>query len=245
MPRHARPLLLLLGGVLLAACAGPRPRADGAASTSAGLDFPQAFYRAPPAEGRVFRLDPARSEVQVLVFRAGALARRGHNHLLRAQAFQGAVFVPADGLARARMDLLLPVASLEVDPPSARADAGAAFAAEVDDGARAGTRENLLGSAVLDAAAHPHVAVHARVLGGELPWLVLEASFTVHGVRHRTTLPVRVDLDGSGLRARGMLLLAHADVGLVPFQALGGLLQVADPLVLRFDLRGAAQDNAR
>lgn len=239
-------MLLLGAALLLSACAGPQPRDQVAVPAGAAPAFPHAFYQAPPGPGRVFRLDPSRSRLQVLVFRAGPMARQGHNHLLQAQAFEGAVFVPDDGLERARMDLLLPVAALAVDPTAARAQAGAAFAAEVGERARSGTRANLLGPDVLDAAAHPHVAVQAQVLAGELPWLVLEASLSVRGVRHAVQLPVRVDLDGAQLRARGTLLLRHADLGLAPFRALGGLLQVADPLVLHFDLRGSSADpNAR
>jgi len=236
--RHAR-RAGLLAVLLLAACAGAPERRGDAAPAAAAAAFPHAFYEHPPGEGRVYRVDASRSELQVLVFRAGALARRGHNHLVRATAFEGAVFLATD-VEASRMDLQVPVRALEVDPEAQRASAGAAFAAAVDADARAGTRGNLLGPRVLDAGAHPFIAATARVAGGELPWLVLELTLTVRGHPHRSTVPVRVELDGEQLRARGMLALRHAELGLEPFTALGGLLAVADPIILRFDLLATA-----
>ena len=235
-PRATLVAALLAAILLLAGCAA----APGAPERRAGAPaaaFPEAFYRDPPGAGRVFRLDPARSELQVLVFRAGALASRGHNHVIRAGALQGAVFLAAE-LEASRLDLQVPVDALEVDPPAQRRLAGAAFAAPVDEGARGGTRDNLLGPRLLDAAQFPLVAVSGRVAGGELPWLVLELELTVRGHVHRMEVPVQVELDGRSLRVRGLLSLRHADLGLQPFTALGGLLAVADPLVLRFDLVG-------
>ena len=228
------PMVLLLA---LAACAGtPAPRAP--AQGAATAPFPHAFYRSPPSPGRVFQLDPARSRLDLLMFRAGALAGRGHNHLIRAGTLEGAVFL-GDAPEASRMDLHVPVAELLVDPPQARASAGAAFAGEVEDRARAGTRANLLGERVLDATAHPRIAVSATVAGGELPWLLLSLSVTVRGVTHTREVPVRLELDEDALRVRGLLALRHAELGLQPFTALGGLLAVADPVLVRFDLHAA------
>lgn len=237
--RHATAAGLIAALLVLAGCAGVPQRPAAAPAAGDAAVFPRAFYDAPPGPGRVFRLDAERSQLQVLVFRAGALARQGHNHLIRAGALEGAVFL-AEQLDRSRMDLFVPVAALEVDPAAERARAGAAFAAPVDEDARDGTRGNLLGARVLDAAAHPLVMVSATVAAGELPWLLLDLSLTVRGHAHAVSVPVRVEVDGDTLRARGLLALRHADLGLAPFRALGGLLAVADPLLLRVDLVGVA-----
>ena len=67
----------------------------------------------PAAEGR--------NELRVLVFRSGAAARLGHNHVLRADDLR--VDWPAAGpVLRFRLD------ALAVDPPALRARQGEAFA---------------------------------------------------------------------------------------------------------------------
>ena len=233
----ARPALAACAGVLLAACTAAVPTAPTPPARIA-LDFPAQFYRDAVRHGAVYALDPAASTVHVLVFRDGPLARQGHNHLLSAAAFTGAVFVPEGGLEGARMDLLVDVHALAVDPESARRAAGAAFDAAVPPAARAGTRENMLGPAVLDAANHPRVGVHAVVVGGELPELILEATLVLKGRSHALQLPVQVDIEGDTLRARGALVLRQGELGLVPFSAAGGLLRVADAMVVRFDILG-------
>lgn len=217
---------------MLGGCAGA-PLAP-----AGGVDaFPEGWYAAPPVEGRVFRLDAAHSRLEVMVFRDGPMARMGHNHLLLATDFRGAVLL-GDELADSRVDIALAVADLDVDPSAARKRAGAAFAAPVDDDAREGTRANLLGARVLDAAAHPLVHASATVAAGELPWLLLRLRLAVRGHVHEVTVPVQVTLDDGRLQAQGMLALEHAALGLEPFRALGGLLAVADPILLRFELVG-------
>lgn len=233
----ARPALAACAGVLLAACAATVPSATAPPARTA-LDFPAQFYRDAAGRGAVYALEPAASTLHVLVFRDGPLARQGHNHLLSAAAFTGAVFLPDGGLDGARMDLLVDADALAVDPDAGRSAAGAAFDAAVPPSARAGTRENMLGPAVLDAANHPRIGVRAVVVGGELPELTLEATLLLKGRSHAVQLPVHVDLDGDTLRARGALVLRQGELGLVPFSAAGGLLRVADAMVVRFDILG-------
>ena len=125
---------------------------------------------APPAVaapgGPAYRIDPARSELRILVYRAGALARFGHNHVLISRALDGEVRLAAPGVfIGGTFDASLAVASFAVDEPAARHDEGAEFATEPSATDVEGTRRNLLGSGVLDATAFPTLRVHG-VTGG-------------------------------------------------------------------------------
>jgi hypothetical protein len=78
---RARAGIALTALALLAACA-PAGRA------------PPPAERVQPgapaaAAGSRFRIDAARSELRILVYRAGPLARLGHNHVLRVRDLQG------------------------------------------------------------------------------------------------------------------------------------------------------------
>lgn len=165
-----------------------------------------------------------RNELRVLVFRSGAAARMGHNHVLRAADLR--VDWPTAGpVLRFRLD------ALAIDPPDLRAGLGAAFASAVDDEARAGTRANLLKALAADV--HPEVVVRTLQQQGEGPRRAVEAEITLHGVSRRQWFVVAVD----GRRARGEVVVRQSDFGLQPFSVLGGLLAVQDALVVQFELR--------
>jgi hypothetical protein len=161
--------------------------------------------------------------LHVLVFRGGAAARLGHNHVLRAGDLR--VDWPASGpLLRFRLD------ALEIDPPGLRAALGAGFASQVDADARAGTRANLLRA--LDAAVHPEVVVRTLDQVGEGARRAVHAEITLHGQSRRQWFAVDVE----GARARGRVVVRQSDFGIQPFAVLGGLLAVQDALVVEFEL---------
>lgn len=161
--------------------------------------------------------------LRILVFRAGAAARLGHNHVLVAGDLR-VEWTDAGPVLRFRLG------ALAIDPPAARAALGEAFASAVDEAARAGTRANLLKA--LDAAAHPEVVVRTLQQRGEGPHRAVEAAITLHGVTRRQWFVVTVD----GRRARGEVVVRQSDFGIEPFTVLGGLLAVQDALVVQFEL---------
>lgn len=161
--------------------------------------------------------------LHVLVFRGGAAARLGHNHVLRAGDLR--VDWPAAGpVLRFRLE------ALDIDPPELRAALGPDFASAVEADARAGTRANLL--KVLDASAHPEVVVRTLAQVGEGARRAVEAEITLHGVSRRQWFAVDVD----GARARGRVVVRQSDFGIQPFTVLGGLLAVQDALRVEFEL---------
>jgi hypothetical protein len=163
------------------------------------------------------------NDLRVLVFRGGAAARLGHNHVLRASDLR--VDWPAAGpVLRLRLD------ALEVDPPALRATLGPAFASAMDDTDRAGTRTNLLKA--LDGAAHPEVVVRTLQQVGEGGLCAVEAEITLHGATRRQWFVAHVD----GRRARGEVVIRQSDFGIQPFTVMGGLLAVKDELVVQFEL---------
>jgi polyisoprenoid-binding protein YceI len=191
------------------------------------------------SQGRVFRLEPDASEVRLYVYRAGPLAARGHNHVITAPALDGAMFVPTDGAEAARFDLVIPVDQLEVDDPEVRRSLGYSFGSEVTDDARAGTRANMLGPDVLDAGRFPSIAVASGAVTGELPKLAISVAVTLRGITRERLVPVDVQVDRDRLVARGALAVRQSDFDMEPFSALGGLLRVADAVVIEFRLVGS------
>jgi len=232
----------VLGGCATAPVPPPAAPAPGLASsplaTLSPPDLATGYQRLAGEPGIVYRLDPARSQVRILAFRAGPAARFGHNHVLTSPAFQGFVHMPPGGAAPARMDLVFRLDALAIDEASQRAALGAGFAGVVDEEAKRGTREHMLGEDNLQAERFPFVTVHSVAISGEAPVLAARVLVGLHGVERECTLPVRVEGLPGTLRARGSLVLRQSDFGVKPYSAFGGLISVADEVVVEFEVVG-------
>lgn len=250
MSLRRRSLLAGAPALLLSACAGtviptsnpasPPPRAP----TSLDGPVPE------PAAGVRWRVDPDASLLQVLAFRQGALSALGHNHVLTAPRLQGWLQLPASAgepdrltpaqLAATRFALALRLDELALDDPAQRARLGPAFASRPDADAIAGTRANLLGESLLDAARFPWLRVQSVALRGEAGQVLAEVEIDWHGQQRRGRLPlqlaVRSTPEGQVLRVQGQMALRLTDFDIRPLSLLGGLLAVQDDIGVTLDL---------
>jgi hypothetical protein len=218
--------LVLVALALLGACGAP-PRQPAPAAPA-----PPVAVAAPT--GPAYRIDPERSELRILVYRAGALARFGHNHVLVSRALGGEVRVAAPGVVvGGTFDVSLAVASFAVDEPVARHEEGAEFSTEPSAADVEGTRRNLLGPGVLDAAAFPTLRVHG-VTGGTATGPSAQATVELRGRSTPLTVPLTVTDAGSTLTVRGGFGVLQSALGLTPFSAALGALAVRDEIEVRF-----------
>lgn len=190
----------------------------------------------PQSSEQTLRFDKPASRLRAYVFRAGAAARLGHNHVLNASDFEGQVLLGEAGLSSARLQLDLRLDRLQLDEPALRAELGGAFAKPLDAEAIAGTRANMLGERGLQAAVHPLLRLRSLKLVGEAPRLAALVEIELHGQRRQQWLALRVEEQGQRLLVSGALVLRQTEFGLQPFSLLGGLLAVADEIVVEFEL---------
>lgn len=187
----------------------------------------------PPAGALAYAIDSARSVVTVVVRRAGPLARLGHDHVITSSDEHGTVWLGA-APSDSAFAVSLPVDRFEVDLPAARAAAGPEFSTPVPDDARAGTRQNLLRPAVLDAEAFPEITLRSSGASGDWPGALVQVVVTLKGVARTQSVPVSITRDATGLVASGALQLRQSDFGITPFSVAGGAIQVADLLEVSF-----------
>jgi hypothetical protein len=176
-------------------------------------------------------VDPARSEIRLRVYRDGPLARFGHNHVIvgpvRGEIRDG------DRAADSGFRLEVPVDALVVDPPAARAEEGEDFASDVSDEARRGTRENMLGPALLDAGTSPVVSIESLSLTGPRWNPTVLARVTVRDASRTVRFPAAVADAPDGLTVIASFRIGQSDFGLAPFSVLGGGLLVRDAIDVR------------
>jgi polyisoprenoid-binding protein YceI len=224
--------LAFLGTLLLASCAGRTRETQAPSNAVAG--------HAATHEGRPYQIEPARSLLTIRVYRAGTLARMGHNHVVASHDLQGTVYVPAD-LTRSSFQVRIPVAKLSVDESELRTQAGPDFPPEVPDSAKEGTRRNMLSEALLDAEQFPEILLTSERVDVSTPTdLLTQIQVTVRNQTHTLAVPVHYELGADALSASGEFSLKHSDLGLTPFSAMLGAIQVQDEMKVRFKVYFAA-----
>jgi polyisoprenoid-binding protein YceI len=182
-----------------------------------------------------YRIDSVASEVHILVFRGGAMARLGHNHVVSSKDVSGTLWLQ-DDLAHSRIELSLPVATFSVDDPQARSKEGEDFAAEVPRDAREGTKRNLLRGEVLDAEHYPKISLRSVKIGGTRQAPELSMRINIRGVERDVLVPATVREDGGRLTASGEFAIKQTDFGITPFTVALGALQVLDQLRIKFSV---------
>ncbi len=212
---------------LLAACQSAPVAVTGAAPALAPLPA------LPPAGAVHYAVDAERSDVRFLVYKAGALASFGHDHVIAARGIQGDVYL-APVFTDSGFTLTLPVKQFQVDEPALRAAEGPDFAKQPSPQAVAGTLVNMLGAQELDAERYPEIHVRSVRLTGPEWGPDLTVRIGLHGVERDITLPVAISREGDELTVTGSFDIKQTDFGITPLSILGGGIQVADTVRIRF-----------
>ena len=197
----------------------------------------------PPRLGAPYDVVTSASLLVILVYRAGALASAGHNHVIASHELSGTLYVPSD-VTGGTFELHLPVATLTVDEAALRAQQpGAEFPPDVSEGAKEGTRRNMLGAALLDAEHNPEIVLRGVGMApapapagaaADAHAVVAQVESAVRGQTRTFSVPVCYRLGDGGLTATGEFTLRQSELGLTPFSAMLGALQVQDEMRIRF-----------
>ena len=157
----------------------------------------------------------------------------GHDHVIASADVEGLVLLSSDP-KKSRADLRLPLQQLVVDDPANRERFG--LEPELPASAVEGTTRNLQDK-VLES--EPVSVGHGQRQGCssmQATQADLDVRVTVHGTTFGYRVPVVLEVDSGKLGVSGSMTVSHADFGLAPFSAAGGLLRVAEDIEVVFDL---------
>jgi polyisoprenoid-binding protein YceI len=191
-----------------------------------------------PAGATLYAIDAGRSVVTLRVYRAGRLAKLGHNHVVTSGGETGYVWTQATPQASG-FEVRIAVAELVVDDPAARAAAGDDFPGTLPDAAREGTRANMLRPEVLDGERFPLIVVGADSLGGTWERPTVTARVTLKGQTRQIDLPLEITREEGSIVARGAFSVLQSDFGITPFSVGGGAIQVADAVAVAFEIHAS------
>ena len=177
----------------------------------------------------VYIVDPDNSELHILVYRGGTLARLGHNHVLSSRSLSGDVWLHPD-FNRSGFRIILPVESLIIDQAQTRAAHGEQFAAQVPQKDIDGTRRNLMKPEVLDGERFPQIRLVSSAITGAPSAPKVMAHVTIKEVTRELEIPMSLNVQGARLEASGEFDILQSDFGITPFSVALGALQVQDRL---------------
>jgi len=241
---HGFPLRVVVAGFVLwglAACQTSPPVAE-TPSTAPAPAAPSAA----PTGAREYAVVAEESLLQILVYRGGAMARLGHNHVIASHQLSGSVFVADDPL-QSRFDINVPVNELTIDEPAMREMAGTDFPPGVPQGARDGTRKNMLSEALLDGEKYPVIRLRTTDVAAAGEGFDVGVEITIKDQVRSVRVPVTLERKEGALVARGEFPLKQSELGFKPFSVAMGTLVVLDEMRIHFEVvarMGAGTPNA-
>jgi len=219
--------------LLLAACGAPRSRQ----AQPHNAVTPGASQR--PLPGAAYRIDSRQSELRVLVYRAGPLARFGHIHVIVNRMLEGRIDFAGTATASS-FSLTVPVAGFVVDDDESRRQEGPDFPEGVPADAKSGTLQNMLSEAVLNAVRYPTITVRSAGVTEAPGGLSATLTVSVAGRESTIVVPFSVEVAAGRISATGTFPLRQSNIGLTPFSVMLGALQVQDEMRLKLKVVAVA-----
>jgi polyisoprenoid-binding protein YceI len=190
---------------------------------------------------QAYVIDPERSDIHWLVYKAGAFARFGHNHVISAPEFTGRANVDRTNLAKSTFELEIPVMSLVVDDAALRGGLGEEFSSVPSADDIAGTRGNMLGERVLAADDYPRLRVTGTGPIGQGADQTMRMTVHLLGRSVEVTVPTQLKFEGDELQAAGEFELTHEQLGMDPFSVMAGALQVGNRMSFSYQIRAVPE----
>jgi polyisoprenoid-binding protein YceI len=178
-------------------------------------------------------IDSRASRFTVQAFATGMLARMGHNPTIGIRDFSGEMKFDPDKLQAGGFHLVIKTASLSVQD-------------DINDKDRREI-ERLMSQEVLETSKFPEVVYDASnititKMADALYSAAVSGNLTMHGVTNSQTIPVRVALFGSMLRASGDFSLEQTDYNIKLVSVAGGALKLKDELKFSFEIVARKQE---
>ena len=189
---------------------------------------------------QTYAIDAAASTLHILVYRAGPMARLGHNHVISSHSMQGRIWREATPESSG-FDITVPINDLIVDDSAERATEGDEFAANVSQEAKEATKVNMLRESLLDAAHFPFVRIRSVSVQGDANAPTVVAAIHIKDQTRNVTLPVTLQSIDFGIRVKGEFHIKQTDFGITPLSVALGALQVQDTIKIKFELVAKAQ----
>jgi polyisoprenoid-binding protein YceI len=164
------------------------------------------------------------------------LSGMSHEHAIVARRFSGEIRWNPASPEDCWVEVEVPIDGLEVDPPEKREALG--FDKGLSEGDRKKVEKNMRAKDQLWAEKYDSIRFRAAGCSAlEEGVIEIRGALTVRGVSANVELPVNVEFDDDGLRARVEFSKLHADFGFNPYSNLLGALKNDERIDFHVDVR--------
>lgn len=186
-----------------------------------------------PSQARAVRryvLDSSQSKFIARAFSGGLLWFKGHDHLIAVREFTGEAEVTPDSISPASLQITAKAASL--------VETRDVFTEPQKQIINKELREIVLVPDQYPDIVFNSTQITGTVIGSNQYELKIIGDLTLHGVTRRITIPTKVILTGSDLRAQGEFSINRTDFKVKATSAVQGLIRVRDKVKFEFDIVG-------
>lgn len=219
-------MLYVFALFFLVACSAPPKPVEVTPKPAVSSEIPK---------GQLYRIAPNQSALRIVTYAKG---RFGHAHVIGGDVLHGQVSLPANH-HQVWFDIAIKVADLKVDKSDWRRDEG--LEPEMSSQSIIGTRNNMLSEKLLHAEQYPEIRIRSTQATGPFWQPDIKAAITLAGTTREMTVPVSVNTIENTLTVTGQFHVLQTDFGIEPFTALGGILGVADKILIRFRIHAIEQ----
>jgi polyisoprenoid-binding protein YceI len=175
-------------------------------------------------------LDPSQSKFIAHAFAGGLLWFKGHDHLVAVREFTGEVRLTPDSITPASLEITAQARSMM--------ETSSVFTEPQKQIINKELRE-----IVLLPDQYPEIIFKSTNVTGKPPTtdqydLKIAGDLTLHGVTRPITIPTKVTLTGSELRAQGEFSIDRGDFKVKATSAVHGLVRVRNKIKFTFDIIG-------
>ena len=230
--RAALPVLcLLIFQLSLSSCSSEKKNSN-TPSVAPNLLFHENRF----GDHNQYHISKPESKIVLSVYRSGALARLGHNHIISHNNVHGKIYLHKK-ITKSGALLRVPVTSFIVDDPELRKMAGTDFTSTPSSKDISGTRSNMLSMKILDADVYPDITLassNIRKTGADTFEITLHIS--LRNFISELIFPVKISINGNKIIVTGTAQFQQSDLGIEPFSILMGAIKVQDTLDAHFQL---------
>jgi polyisoprenoid-binding protein YceI len=200
------------------------------------------MFLANAAQASDYKLNPHKGYLLVKVFKAGALSKFAHNHVIEAKNWSGKFSFDPAAAAACKLSISVPVFDLLVDADSTRATFGSDFSNKINDSQRADIQENMFSEGQLNEMTYPSIDFKGSSCSGSGESYTLNGTFTLRGVGQDISISgTEIKVKDGKLSMKGSFWINATDYGFKPYSAAGGSIKNKDGMEIQFDIEGAAK----
>lgn len=206
-------------------------------SASLGLLLAGAFGSS-DVQAAPYKVDPAKSQLVVQVFKEGVASSLAHDHVIQATQISGTIEYDPASVTTSSIQVEAKSASLQADAPALRKQFG--LTSELGEDDRKQVEANMKGEDQLNVGKYPTISFKSTgITVGTTPGDVLvKGNLTLRGVTKAVSFPAKIKMEGANFVGEGKLKIKQNDFGYEPYSALMGAIRNQNEVVLNLKVVG-------